>query len=161
MSVIESHRSPLTRQVQEGVELELNGAEVLMNSKSEWNNSKLPRIVIESGERLEEDAENGISRCTVRDIKRIKVRGGGKRPVDEREEEGTGSNLKRIRLTEEVRTEEREDEEDRYEYRPLAKRGKSRKGGAILERWIESYQSKRQESPNGIEKGLPGKSWGF
>ena len=34
----------------------------LMNSKSEWNNSGIPRIVIETGEKLEEDQESGLGR---------------------------------------------------------------------------------------------------
>ena len=35
MEIKERHRSPLTRQIHEGVELETNGASVIMNSKSE------------------------------------------------------------------------------------------------------------------------------
>ena len=60
MKVVESHRSPLSRQVQEGVEIETNGAEVLMNSKSEWNQSRLPRIIIEAGGTQTEDKESGL-----------------------------------------------------------------------------------------------------
>ena len=60
MKVIEKHKSPLTRQVHEGVEIETNGADIILNSKSEWNGSRLPRIVIECGEELEEDAESGM-----------------------------------------------------------------------------------------------------
>ena len=50
-----SNKSPLNRQFHEGVELECNTADIVMNSKTEWNNSKMPRIVIEVGEELEED----------------------------------------------------------------------------------------------------------
>ena len=49
LRIVERHKSPLSRQVHEGVELELNKADVIMNSKTEWNNSKMPRIVIEAG----------------------------------------------------------------------------------------------------------------
>ena len=54
MKVVESHRSPMSRQIHEGVEIENNGADIIMNSKSEWNNSKIPRIIIESGEQYRE-----------------------------------------------------------------------------------------------------------
>ena len=50
MSVIERHRSPLARQIHEGVELETNGADFILNSKSERNYSRIPRIVIEEGD---------------------------------------------------------------------------------------------------------------
>ena len=36
--------------------------EVLMNSKSEWNSARIPRIVIEEGERQTEDSESGLGR---------------------------------------------------------------------------------------------------
>ena len=62
MKIVERHRTPLTRQVQEGVELELSKADVVMNSKAEWNHSRLPQIVIEQGEKQAEDNENGITR---------------------------------------------------------------------------------------------------
>ena len=35
-----------------------------MNSKSEWNHSRLPRIVIEIGEEIEENMESGMARST-------------------------------------------------------------------------------------------------
>ena len=47
MEIVESHRSPLNRQVHKGVELDINGADIIMNSKSEWNHCRIPRIVIE------------------------------------------------------------------------------------------------------------------
>ena len=62
MKVVERHRSPLSRQVHEGVELELCKAGVVMNSKAEWNGSRLPRIIIEQGEDLTEDIEVGLNR---------------------------------------------------------------------------------------------------
>ena len=50
----------LQRQIREGVELEMSTANVIMNSKSEWNNSKIPRIVIESRENQTTDQGSGL-----------------------------------------------------------------------------------------------------
>ena len=69
MEVMEKHRSALTRQVQEGVELEMNMADLIMNSKSEWNYSRIPRIFVELGEEIEVDKESGMEKS------RKKVRG--------------------------------------------------------------------------------------
>ena len=55
MKVIKSHRTPLMRQVAEGVEIATCQAEVVMNSKGEWNGSRLPRMVIERGEKIDLD----------------------------------------------------------------------------------------------------------
>ena len=52
-------KRPLARQIKEGVEIEMS-RNTLMNSKSEWNNSKIPRIVIEAGENQSEDLESGL-----------------------------------------------------------------------------------------------------
>ena len=54
-------KKPLARQIREGVEIESSKGE-LMNSKAEWFNSKIPRIVIEAGEKLTEDKESGLGR---------------------------------------------------------------------------------------------------
>ena len=64
MEVVEGHRSPLNRQIHEGVEIETNAAAVVMNSKSEWGGSKIPRIMIEIGDEVEEDNRSGMSRST-------------------------------------------------------------------------------------------------
>ena len=77
MEVIESHRSPLNRQVHEGVELYTNGADIILNSKSEWNHSKLPRVIIETGDEIEEDEADGMIRSTEmggREKKRLNLR---------------------------------------------------------------------------------------
>ena len=42
----------------------MNTAEIILNSKAEWNHSKIPRIRIEVGEETEEDASSGMSRST-------------------------------------------------------------------------------------------------
>ena len=62
MKVVETHRSPLSRQIHEGVAIETNKADIVMNSKSEWNQARLPRIIIESGEEVIEDKESGLNR---------------------------------------------------------------------------------------------------
>ena len=43
MKVEKIHRTPLVRQVSEGVEIARCQADIVMNSKGEWNGSKLPR----------------------------------------------------------------------------------------------------------------------
>ena len=64
MKVIEGHKSPLNRQIHEGVELEMNAASIILNSKAEWNHSKIPRIIIEVGEDKEYDMNSGMVRST-------------------------------------------------------------------------------------------------
>ena len=41
----------MSRQIEEEVEILNSKADVIMNAKGEWNGSKLPRIIIERGER--------------------------------------------------------------------------------------------------------------
>ena len=59
MKIVRSHRTPLTRQIHESVEIEHSSAKILMNSKSEYNGSRIPRIVIEVGDRIETDDWQG------------------------------------------------------------------------------------------------------
>ena len=40
MKVKKSHRTPLQRQIEEGVEIESSVAQIILNSKGEWNGSK-------------------------------------------------------------------------------------------------------------------------
>ena len=54
-------KKPLVRQIREGVEIEMSKNE-LMNSKSEWNHSRIPRIVIQTGEKQSEDLESGLGK---------------------------------------------------------------------------------------------------
>ena len=58
MKVEKVHRTPLVRQVAEGVEIATCDADVIMNSKGEWNGSKLPRMVIERGDKHELDKDD-------------------------------------------------------------------------------------------------------
>ena len=61
MKVEMGFTKPLARQIKEGVEIETS-RNVLMNSKAEWNNARIPRIVIEEGERQNEDEDSGLSK---------------------------------------------------------------------------------------------------
>ena len=69
-------KKPLAHQIREGVEIESSKGE-LMNSKAEWFNSGIPRIVIEAGEKLTEDKESGLGRQSEKE-KRVMRR---ERPV--------------------------------------------------------------------------------
>ena len=62
MKVLRSHRSPLTRQIQESVEIEYSKADIIMNSKGEWNGSRIPRIVIEVGDEIQEEEQEEQAR---------------------------------------------------------------------------------------------------
>ena len=87
MKMEKGFKKPLARQIREGVEIEMSN-ETLMNSKSEWNSARIPRIVIEEGERQTEDIESALGKkgeqekserrkeCLVELNKSIK-RGGG------------------------------------------------------------------------------------
>ena len=96
MGVVEQHRSPLSRQVHEGVALETNGADIILNSKAEWNSSGMPRIIIEHGEVQEEDKEGGMTREKLGEGRKVletregnkrknKVIEAGKRPENKRQ----------------------------------------------------------------------------
>ena len=95
MKVIRGHKSPLTRQVHEGVEIGHSTATVIMNSKSEWNGTRIPRIVVEVGEQIHEEEggeqprqiggkwkEEKVTKKSGWDVKNLKKR--------KREEEGGG-----------------------------------------------------------------------
>ena len=57
MKIIRRHQSSLQRQIHEAVLLMFSKADIIMNSKTEWNGAKIPRIMIEVGDEQEEDAE--------------------------------------------------------------------------------------------------------
>ena len=61
MKVLRSHKTPLSRQVHESVEIDSSKADIVMNSKGEWNGSRIPRIIIEVGEELQEDEEDSMA----------------------------------------------------------------------------------------------------
>ena len=62
MRVEATFTKPLARQIREGVELEMSKAHNILNSKSEWNNSRIPRMIIEDGEKQTGDQESGLGR---------------------------------------------------------------------------------------------------
>ena len=59
MSVLRQHKKPLGRQIQEAVEIESSTADIILNSKGEFNTCKLPRITLEVGERILATDYNG------------------------------------------------------------------------------------------------------
>ena len=58
MKIVRSHKTPLTRQIHEAVEINYSSAANVMNSKGEWNGAKIPRVVIEVGKDIQEDEED-------------------------------------------------------------------------------------------------------
>ena len=96
MGVVEQHRSPLTRQVHEGVALETNGADIILNSKAEWNSSGMPRIIIEHREVQEEDKECGMTKEKLGE-RRLEMREGKKRDSsDSRIDESSDSKRRKV-----------------------------------------------------------------
>ena len=139
MEIVETHRSPLNRQVHEGVELDTNGADVILNSKSEWNHCRIPRIVIEVGDEVEEDGTCGMVRSTElggkeRSDKRIRVK-----PQEKRQIEETGSRgHKRQRMGEVSRVGEESGtaeprQENKRQYRGASRTSKYKKGNSDRE----------------------------
>ena len=63
MKVVRSHKTPLTRQVHESVEIDNSSARILMNSKCEYAGSKIPRIVIEGSSSKSELEEGQEQEC--------------------------------------------------------------------------------------------------
>ena len=104
MKVIKSHRTPLSRQVQESIEIEYSKADIVMNSKGEWNGSRIPRIVVEVGEKLQE-GEKEEQKNTERsrdwpEEERMKKKGQWKienLKKRKREEEGELQQVKKIK----------------------------------------------------------------
>ena len=96
------------------MELELNAADIILNSKAEWNHSKIPRIIIEVGEEREEDCNNGMVRSTVM---------GGRRGTRRHESQEVRKEIQRT-MPREERWEE--NKERRYDDKPR-RREESRK----------------------------------
>ena len=70
MKLEKTFKKPLERQIREGVELEMCTADIVMNSKAEWNGSRIPRIIIEEREKQTEDRNSGMSKTTGENRKR-------------------------------------------------------------------------------------------
>ena len=80
MNLEKSFKKPLERQVREGVQLEMCTADIVMNSKAEWNGSRIPRIIIEEREKQTEDKESGMSKTAGENKRRnLKLRQAQKR----------------------------------------------------------------------------------
>ena len=61
MKVVRSHMTPLARQIHESVEIEWSQAKIILNSKGEWNGSRIPRVRVEVGEKLEDEEFEGVA----------------------------------------------------------------------------------------------------
>ena len=57
----------------------MSNAKHVMNSKAEWNHSRIPRIVIETGEDVKGDKENGLERADNKEKQREREKGKSKR----------------------------------------------------------------------------------
>ena len=53
MKVLRSHKTPLSRQLQEATEIELSTAKIILNSRSEYNGQRVPRVMVEVCGRVE------------------------------------------------------------------------------------------------------------
>ena len=62
MKVEKTFTKPLARHNREWVELEMSRANNSLNSKSVWNNSRIPRIIIEDGDKQLGDEESGMGK---------------------------------------------------------------------------------------------------
>ena len=62
MKVQRSHRTPMARQIEEGVEILNSKANVIMNAKGEWNGSKLPSLLVERGDKIEQEKNDPYDR---------------------------------------------------------------------------------------------------
>ena len=72
MIVVGVHRTPLVRQVNEAVRIIISKAHCIMNSKTEWHQAPLVRIIPMSG--LQEDQGTGRGSLQQRGVER-----GGRR----------------------------------------------------------------------------------
>ena len=60
MTIIRRHRTPLLRQIAESVAIKWSKVAILMNSKGDHNGSRIPRVVIEVGDKAHYDDNLGI-----------------------------------------------------------------------------------------------------
>ena len=94
MKVERSHKTPLVRQISEGVEIANCKAEIIMNSKGEWNGSRLLKMVIERGEDIEFDEGDIHSRMMnwEKEKKKLEISKVLKRKIVNWNEEGSRVN---------------------------------------------------------------------
>ena len=163
MEIKNSYRSPLMRQIHEGVALEINGAKIIMNSKSEWNHSRIPRIVVEIGDEVEEDIMSGMSRSTElggreRGGKNIKVKVAEKRrgEVGAQVQGEGGTKRRKLENQEETKEKVKEKKQEKWEKikadkiltkqrREKRPEGKVVEGESMLREWLETYGIKGGE----------------
>ena len=58
MNLTQKHRTTLQRQIKEALSIEGSMADIILNKKSEWNGSKIPRLRVEVGEQLDNEERN-------------------------------------------------------------------------------------------------------
>ena len=88
MIVVGVHRTPLVRQVNEAVRIIISKAHCIMNSKTEWHQAPLVRIIPMSG--LQEDQGIGRGSLLQGGAERGRMRGRGGRGAERgRRREGT------------------------------------------------------------------------
>ena len=51
------HRTALQRQIREALKIENSGAEIILNKKNEWNESRIPRLRVEIADKIEEEVK--------------------------------------------------------------------------------------------------------
>ena len=80
MKVERSRRTPMSRQIEEGVEILKCRAGIIMNAKGEWNGSKLPRLLVERGDKVEVEKDDPYERMWREDCRNHwEVQGAEKR----------------------------------------------------------------------------------
>ena len=52
MAILRRHKKPLARQMHEATEIECSQADIMLNSKGEFNGHRVPRVVVEVGARV-------------------------------------------------------------------------------------------------------------
>ena len=85
MRLERGYKKPLARQIREGVEIDTSSS-TLMNTKAEWNNARIPRIIIEEGETQKEDVTSGLGRQNEKEKKAKAERFRERRKVEKRRE---------------------------------------------------------------------------
>ena len=81
MTVLKVHRTPMVRQINEAVRIIISKAECILNSKSEWHQALMVRVIPVSG--LQED--QGAARGSLQQGGEGRGRGGGRQGGGEEE----------------------------------------------------------------------------
>ena len=81
MTVLKVHRTPMVRQINEAVRIIISKAECILNSKSEWHQAPMVRVIPVSG--LQED--QGAARGSLQQGREGRGRGGGRQGGGEEE----------------------------------------------------------------------------